>query len=458
MLGQGARITAGTLCLLFLLHTLYWLGHDLVTIGPGGVWDLWTGGAHPGSGRPAGSSGSGGAPAAYPVSTPYEVGLALLQGAAAGTAFAGRRPAGGLLAVATAMTFSLRVQAIVSTGNHTSTNPWFLGAGGLDDDTLMAVFLSAGLLVPLTLVAAVVLPAGIRAWPRPGKAPGLPPVRPAGPAGPVTAIVLGALTLLCMVWICYALVQSLGNGAGASLDVLFTGRGLLMAMLGMAPGWAWLTFLPLCAAGALLAATRRVSARGFALGLALALLPVAFLSLCGSIRTGTFFELGDVAPGGALLGRAQVVVELVGSVLVLVLMGRRGEPVWPGVPGGPGSGMAGAGMPGFGMPGFAVPGAPGAVGAPPYGAVGGPGHGAPGHGAPGHGAPGHGGYQGPSGHPGQQGVPVYPAPGGFQVPGGYPAPAPGLYEGAGGPAGPGGAPAPGGYPPPQGGFGPPPAG
>ncbi|OKI07130.1 hypothetical protein A6A06_36115 [Streptomyces sp. CB02923] len=412
MLGKGARITAGTLCLLFLLHTLYWLGHDLVTAGPGMVWDLWTGGASPASGGSAGSSGAGGGgvpAAAYPATTPYDVGLAVLQGAAVAAAFAGRRTAGGLLAVATALTFSMRVQAVVSTGNHTSANRWFLGLGDGDDATLMAVFVSAGLVVPLALVAAVVLPAGIRAWPRPGTAPGAPPVRPAGPAGPVAAIVLGVLTLLSAAWICYMLVQTLGSGYGVPLDVLFTGRGLLLAMLGLAPGWAWLTFLPLCAAGALLAATRRVSARGFALGPALVLLPVAFLGMCGYLRTGTLFELGDVAPGGALLSRAQMVVELVGSVLLLVLMGRSGEPVQ--------SGMAGA-------VGGSVYGAPG-YGAPAYGAP------VPAYGNPAYGASAHGAAGGP-------------VPGGFPAPGGHPAPD--------------GYPAPGAYPTPQGGFGPPPAG
>ncbi|MEV5599079.1 hypothetical protein [Streptomyces sp. NPDC052496] len=380
------------------------------------LWDVWTGGASPVSGGSGGASGSGGAPAvAYPVTTPYEVGLALLQGAAVGAAFAGRRTAGGLLAVATALTLSLRVQAVVSTGSHTSTDRWFLGKGEIDDATLTAVFLSAGLLVPLVLVAAVVLPAGIRAWPRPGTAPGLPPVRPAGPAGPVTAIVLGVLALLWVGWICYALVESLGSGYGASLEVLFTGHGVLMALLGMAPGWAWLTFLPLSAAGALLAATRRVSARGVALGLALVLLPVALLALCGSVRTGTLFELGDVAPGGALLGQVQMLVELVGSVLVLVLMGRRGASVQPGAHGMPGApGFAAHGAPGFPLHGAPGPYAPGPVGAPAYGPAGGP--------VPG--VPGPGGYQGPPG---------YPAPGGHQAPGA-------------------------GYPPPQGGFGPPPTG
>ncbi|MFI2242115.1 hypothetical protein [Streptomyces chrestomyceticus] len=358
--------------------------------------------------------------AAYPVTTPYELGLALLQGAAVGTAFAGRRPAGGLLAVATALTLSLRAQAIVSTGSHTSTNLWFVGGGGIDDSTLTAVFLSAGALVPLALVTAVVLPAGIRAWPRPGRAPGLPPVRPHGPAGPVSAIALGALTLLWVVWICYALVQSLGSGTGASLEILFTGHGVLRAMLGMAPGWAWLTFLPLCAVGAILAATRRVSARGFALGTALVLLPVAFLALIGSLRTGTLFELGNVAPGGALLGRVQMLVELVGSVVVLVLMGRTGVPVQMGVPGIPGApGPPGLGMPG--VPGFAIPG---------------PGPGVPGPYAPGPaGAPAYGPMPGA---PGYQAPPEYQAPPGYQAPGGFQAPP--------------------GYPPPQGGFGSPPAG
>ncbi|MFH8408059.1 hypothetical protein ACH4FX_25155 [Streptomyces sp. NPDC018019] len=414
VLGKGARITAGTLCLLFLLHTLYWLGHDLVTTGPGLLWDLWTGVASVSSGR---SPGSGGLPeGAYPATTPYEVGLALVQGAAVVTAFAGRRVAGGLLAVATVLTFSLRVQAIISTGNHTSTNRWFVGLEGYSNDsTLTGVFLSSGALVPLTLVAGVVLLAGMRAWPQPGAESGPPPARPAGPAGPVAAIALGVSALIWGIWICYLMVQSLGSEYGAPLDVIFTGRGLLFGMLGLAPGWAWATFLPLSAVGALLAATRRISARGFAVGLALMLLPVSFLSLCASLRTGTLFELGDMAPFGALLSRAQMLVHLAGSIAVLVLMGRRGMPVQPGVPG-----MQAPGLPGFAVPG--APGVPGPMGGPVYGNAGGPMPGAPG-------PVGYGGYQGP---------PVPPAPGGYP--------------------GPGGPPAPGGYPPPQGGFGPPPTG
>ncbi|KAA6213629.1 hypothetical protein CP973_30960 [Streptomyces albofaciens JCM 4342] len=449
MLGKGARITAGTLCLLFLLHTLYWLGHDLVSAGPGPLWDLWTGGTPVGGGR---SPGSGGFPdGAYPVTTPYEVGLALVQAAAVVTAFAGRRVAGGLLAVATVLTLSLRVQAIVSTGTHTSTNRWFVGLDGYSNDsTLGAVFLSSGALVPLTLIAAVVLLAGMRAWPQPGADAGPPPTRPAAPAGPVSAIALGASALLWLVWICYVLTQALGSGYGIPLDAIFTGRGLLLGMLALAPGWAWATFLPLAAVGALLAATRRVSARGFAVGTALVVLPVGFLSMCAYLRTGTLFDLGDFAPFGALLGRAQMLVHLAGSIAVLALMGRRGEPVQPGM-----AGVAGMpGMAGPGLPGFVVPGGPGYVGAPAYGGPGGapvaggspvpggaipgaPIPGAPMPGAPGPGAPGAGAYGG------YQQPPVGPAPGGYPGPGGPP------------PAGP---PAPGGYPPPQGGFGPPPTG
>ncbi len=432
VLGKGARITAGALCLLFLLHTLYWLGHDLVSTGPGPLWDLWTGGTSVSGGRGPGSGGV--TDDGYPVSTPYEVGLALVQGAAVVTAFAGRRAAGGLLAVATVLTLSLRVQAFVSTGSHTSTNRWFIGLEGgySSDSTFGAVFLSSGALVPLTLIAAVVLLAGMRTWPRPGADAGPPPTRPAAPAGPVSAIALGASALLWVIWICYVMAQSLGSGDGVPLDVVFTGRGLLVSLLGLAPGWVWATFLPLAAVGALLAATRRVSARGFAIGTALVVLPVSFLDMCAYLRTGTLFTLGDFAPFGALLSRAQMLVHLAGSIAVLALMGRRGEPVQPGMPG----------MPGPGLPGYAVPGAPGFAGAPAYGNPGGPVPGAPGPGAPMPGGPVPGASM-PGGYGGYQQPPVGPAPGGYPGPAGPP------------PAGP---PAPGGYPPPQGGFGPPPTG
>ncbi|MFI0262688.1 hypothetical protein ACH4OW_27040 [Streptomyces sp. NPDC017056] len=336
------------------------------------------------------------------MTTPYDAGLVVLQGAAVWTAFAGQRTAGGMLAVATALTFSARLQAIVSTGSHTSTDRWFLGMGDGDDTTLMNVFLSSGVVVLLAFVTAVVLLAGMRSWPPLNAAPGTPPLRPAGPAGAVSAVALGVFTLGCLCWIGYTLTQSLGGTYGAPLEALLLGRGLLVGLLGLGTGWAWLTYLPLYAVGALLAATRRVSARGFTLGLALMLLPVALLNMCAYLRTGTLFELGDIAPGAALLGRAQTVVELVGSVVILALMGRRGEPVLPGMPG-----------------------TPGPVGAPGFGAFG----------MPGPGAPVPGGYQAAPPPPGYAG---HPAPGGYQAPGGHPAP--------------------GGYPPPQGGFGPPPTG
>ncbi|UNO39642.1 hypothetical protein [Streptomyces sp. MST-110588] len=276
------------------------------------------------------------------VTTPYDIGLAILQASAAWSAFAGWRSAGGLLATATALSFALRLQVVVSAGSHTSDNRWFVGMPQNPDTgtTMEAVLISSLWLLLFAFAAAVVQVAGIRAWPGRRPQPGHPPVRPAGSAGTVGALILGAITLCYLGWIVYALVEM----PGSSLGALFLGHGLLLAFLAVAPGWFWLTAIPLCSIGALLAGTRRVSARGFSLGLAMLLLPASLSSLASMLVTGTLFHLESGAEGGALLGRVLTLLELFGSITILVLMGRRGEPVAP------------AGMPGMGVPGMGVPG------------------------------------------------------------------------------------------------------
>ncbi|MEU9502637.1 hypothetical protein [Streptomyces sp. NPDC048196] len=327
-LAKGARITGGAFCLLFFLFTAYWLAVDLGEFGIDGMWEFWT------FQRPAGLN---------QVTGPFHLGLALVQLAAVITAFAGQRVAGGLLAVATTLTFATTLQAIVSVGNHTSDDKWFQHAE-TSTSTFDGVFISSGLLFLLTLVAGVVLLAGMRAWPRPK--PSEPPLRPAGQAGVVAGLLLGAMALCLVVWHLYMLVQ---NGIG-SFEMLYLGRGALPSLLSLAPGWSGLVFLVLTALAALNSLMRGGAARGLAIGLSVVSLPGALLTLIGLAGNGDLFTLNESMPGLSVLGDVQLLLDLLGSAALLALMAR-GEPVapawYPPVP-----------APQFGVPGPVPPAGP----------------------------------------------------------------------------------------------------
>ncbi|MET9295857.1 hypothetical protein [Streptomyces sp. NPDC003077] len=377
LLNNGVRITAGVFCLLFFLHTVFWLGRDVVEVGLGSVLGTWING--PGSGT-------------APVTGPYDVGLAIAQATALWAAFAGRRSAGGLLAATTVATLFMRLQATISTGSHTSDDQWFLPQAQPDEPTLGNVFLSTTLITFLALIACVVLPTGLRGWPKAAATPGFPgapvpgppgapitpngqdgdaPQRPAKTAGTVSGLLFGVLSF-CSVLGIGTLVWEFRSSS--ILGAVFTGHGPLTRLLGLSPGWSLLMFVPLYAVGALLSLTRRVSARGFALGLALIVLPASCVALCSYFSNGVYFSLAEGEPLFAgLLNRVQLLVEVFGTIAVLILMGRSGEPVTPGMP------PVGAGLPasGWGVPGMRGPGVPmGAVGMPNGGATGPYGNGA----------------------------------------------------------------------------------
>lgn len=332
-LAKGARFTGGAFCLLFFLFTAYWLAVDLGEFGLDGLWEAWTF-QHPGG--------------TNQVTGPFHLGLAIVQLAAVFAAFAGQRVAGGLLAVATTLTFATALQAIISVGNHTSDNKWFLHAETATS-TFDGVFISSGLLFLLTLVAGIVLLAGMRSWPRP--TPSDPPMRPAPTAGVVAGLLLGVMALCNVAWQIYMLVQ---GGAG-SFEMIYLGKGSLSSLLSLAGGWSALVFLVLTALAALNSLMRGSAARGLAIGLSIVSLPSAVVAVVGLAGDGSLFKLSDSMPGLSILNDLQLLLDLLGSLALFALMGR-GEPVAP-------AWHPPAQAPQFAVPGFVPPPGPQA---PPY--------------------------------------------------------------------------------------------
>ncbi|MET7797033.1 hypothetical protein [Streptomyces decoyicus] len=325
--------------MLFFLFTAYWLVVDLGEFGIDGLWEAWMS-------QRAGTN---------QVTTAFHVGLAAVQAAAVFAAFAGRRVAGGLLAVATTLTFATALQAIISTGTHTSDNRWFLHAE-TDTSTFDGVFLSSLPLFLLSVVAGIVLLAGMRSWPR--RTPSDPPMRPARTAGTVAGLLLGVMALVCLAWQVYWLVQ----GGTGSLEMFYLGKGVLSTLLSLAPGWSSLVFLVLSAVAALSSLMRGAAARGLAFGLAIVTLPGALVTVIALAGDGTLFEARST-PGLTVLADIGLLLDLFGSSALLALMGR-GEPVAPAwYPPSP--------APQFAAPGFVPPPGPQAPPAwqPPAGPV-----------------------------------------------------------------------------------------
>ncbi|MFI9258682.1 hypothetical protein ACIGT4_13335 [Streptomyces sioyaensis] len=302
-LAKGARITGGIFCLLFFLFTAYWLVVDLGEFGIGGLWDSWT------------FQHSGGT---NQVTTPFHVGLALVQLAAVFTAFAGQRVAGGLLAVATTFTFATALQAVISTGSHTSDERWFVHAENATT-TFDGVFVSSLGVLLLSFAAGVVLLAGMRSWPH--TKPSDPPVRPTRTAGTVAALLLGAMVPVNLAWQIYLLTQG-----GGSFTTFYLGKGVLSSLLCLAPGWSALVFLVLTALGGVNSLMRGGAARGLAIGLAVLSLPSALVTVIAMAGNGALFTLNDGMPGLSILNDLQLLLDLLGSPALLALMAR-GEPV-----------------------------------------------------------------------------------------------------------------------------------
>ncbi|UQA95349.1 hypothetical protein [Streptomyces halobius] len=331
-LAKGARITGGVFCALFFLNSAYWLGVDLSTFGMAGVWESWLGDRKPGTDA---------------VTNPLVLGMAIVQLSATIAAFAARRTAGGLLAVATTLTFATGVQVMISTGNSTDLTRYFVSNVDRNSATFLAVFLNSLALAFLAFCAAIVLLAGMRAWPR--ATPSDPPMRPGKAAGTVSGLVLGAMALCYLAWHIYVLVQ---NGVD-SFSALYLGKGTLTFLLDLSPGWYSLVLLALTAIAGLNCLMRGCAARGLAIGLAALLLPKALVTTIVLAGHDVLFQLSEYAPGLSVINHIQLFLDLLGSLAMLALMGK-GEPVAP-------AWQPPAQLPTFPAPGFV----PGPQGPPP---------------------------------------------------------------------------------------------
>ncbi|OEV05034.1 hypothetical protein AN219_36770, partial [Streptomyces nanshensis] len=377
VLGKGARITGGIFCLLFALHTWIWVLRDILELEFATTWRVWTGGL----GSAAGELTD------IPATTATDVGLGLLQIAAVFAAFTGAWAAGGLIAVTTALTLSYRLPVIWHAGLHSESSPYYALGGFFNDPAVDAAWTSCVWTVIFCVPLAIVLMAGNRTWtgqpPQPAQPYGQPPQpygqaygqpvppqpqqvvispqphqpyepplpsespqRPTGAHAVVTAVFLGLLMVFHVGWS----LEAFSNGGGDYWLKLFTGEGTVVALLDASLGWEWLTLIIAGGVGVGLALARRVSARGFTLGLAILLLPEAFIALWGQLDAGTFFELGDAAPVAGAFGRLQVLITLAGAVTLIVLTLRPGIPAQPGPAPAPGAAVPFGAQPGQPVP------------------------------------------------------------------------------------------------------------
>ncbi|HEV7628349.1 MAG TPA: hypothetical protein VGO89_17780, partial [Streptomyces sp.] len=346
VLSKGGRITGGIFCLLLTLHTWIWVVRDVVELEIGSTWDLWTGAL----GQGAGSLTT------MPATTSADLGLGLLQLAAVFAAFTGAWAAGGLMAATAVLTFAYRLPVIWHVVRHTESSPYYAMRGFFDDPALDTAAITSGFALIFCAVVLVALLAGLRTWPFPPRptapgppgwpgqpqpygAPAMPPVppqpepplpsespqRPTGAHVTLAALFFGVLVLFNIGWNFQAIYA-----ADTQFWIhLFTGDGVVVSMLAVAPAWGWVTMAFTCTIATVLALTRGLSARGFGLGLAIAVLPSAFTTLVGYIDAGVLFELGK-SPILSFLSRAQLVMTLVGAVTLVVLTLRPGVPAQPG--------------------------------------------------------------------------------------------------------------------------------
>ncbi|MCZ0972464.1 hypothetical protein O1L55_15785 [Streptomyces albulus] len=140
----------------------------------------------------------------------------------------------------------------------------------------------------------------------------------------IGGLTLGAMALGYVAYQLYLLVQ---YGTDA-LTLLYLGKGALSSLLALAPGWYAVVFLLLTAIAGITYLTRGCAARGLALGLAVALLPNAVLSVVSFLNTDAFAEMTKSTPGLSVIICAQLALDLFGSLALGALM-VRGEPVAP---------------------------------------------------------------------------------------------------------------------------------
>lgn len=350
VLSTGARVTGGIFCLFFALHTWSWIVYDISEQGLDVVWRLWTGAA------------PGVALESMPATSAADPGLGLLQLAAVFAAFTGAWSAGGLLTATCALTFAYRLPVIWFTVRHEESSPWYAVQDFFHDNSMDVALITCGWVVLFTVPLAIVLLAGTRPWPpapgpyaanpyaadsygagpyssgpypagpyaAAGPAPEPPlaaesPQRPTRAGAVVTALCLAVVAAFGVGWNLYTAAES----GGETWRRLFTGEQSVFQLLDLAPAWRWTTLALVGAVGALLAATRRVSARGFGLGVVIAVLPEAVAALWRYIDTDRLLELGDGAQGMEFFSRLEVALVLVGGLAVIAFSTRPGVAVPP---------------------------------------------------------------------------------------------------------------------------------
>lgn len=288
---KHVRIVLGSLSLALFAQTAFWLLYDVVGQGVPEVWSVWTAG--PVSGLSATAS--------------LDLGLSVLQLAAACATLLRVRGAGGLLVTTCAATLAFRAPVVWYWLLDSPSDPWF---GGLDGPSLSAVGATCVLALLIALVQAGLLlwvyrlehEAAAREEALSG---GVRPVKVTATASSVLLAVLNCF------YICRNALTAIDVGPDALADLL-VGKGAGHAVLGVSSPYQWACLIVLCGVGMVLAGRRRPSATGFSLGLAVFMTPTAFTKLWGFVDTDTLFA--------SSLATVQSVVELVGSAAVVALI------------------------------------------------------------------------------------------------------------------------------------------
>lgn len=338
VVAKGARITGAVLCLLFAFQGIGWLFYDLEGIGLKDLWGLWTL-----------TDASGAQRDHAPATSPVSFALTILQVTAGIVALRGVAMSGGLLMATAGLTAAYRLPAVWAGFIHTDgkvNEPFFRFVGFQDE-----AFFSGINALTNTVLAGVVMLVMLSArrppmQPRPlhpnfpgtSSAPPATPMRPAPAAALVTAGFLAVLAVFQVGWHIRLWVESddgPGPSASKTWQYAMTGEYSLAYLFGVPPGWQWMVMAVACGVGALLAVLRGLASRGWAVAVSVAVLPEAFFRLWGYIDNDILFELGEEAEKTQFFQRLEVILTVLGAILVIVLMSRRGQPVGPDGPGAP---------------------------------------------------------------------------------------------------------------------------
>ncbi|MCZ2527649.1 hypothetical protein [Streptomyces sp. HB2AG] len=319
VLKNGPRIAAGVMCALMALHPLVWMAADLGRSDLGTVWGSWTsyGTAPVSEGKPQ-----------FMVTTLVDLELGLLFTAATGLALARSRFAGAVAGAAAGLTLALRLPLVWTA--FTREEP---SETTFEYDSPIYAFAVLTTLFQLVLAAAAAATLATGFARRPVQQyddEGLPvpvgpdpvepedvPARPTRTAKAVGAAVLGLVALLAA-----------GGQVHLALTTSFPYASQLLEVPDRAPalqspyGWPVLVHIALFAVTAFLAATGRPAARG------LSVVAGGHMLLGAAVTAAVYSVHGFSAAGQSAVGILSLLLNLVGGVVLLVLMGRPGAPAW----------------------------------------------------------------------------------------------------------------------------------